>query len=339
MDWAENDSTSPAYIKNRTHYEQWESKTLYEGDIEITDMEGMPVAMIVNPIGLEVGKTYNVNWNGTTYETKAIDNDGITFIGNLDIMNGTGDTGEPFVIAEYPAEIAADNGFYVFVLSIAGDTQVALKIAWEGIVVYKIDDKYINFKKPDMKAMEWEAGYIANKTHYIENYGSFSVEFANVEGLESFVYNNTTYYKVSDKQLSKEALKQCHIGYTKGTAQNGKLDKDTITDNIQYRYCQMNGIGGCFVICDVAATNNTLNTNAQSTGTYIYDLGGYDKITITANEIVNKLDNRFLDLSNYYTITKANSYINNRLTNYYTKAEVDALISDAVAAAVSGVNE
>lgn len=337
VDWAENDSTSPAYIKNRTHYEEWQQKTIYDGDLAISTEDGMPMAMITSPLGLEAGKTYTVYWNGVAYETTASKPEDIVFLGNLDAMNGTGDTGEPFIIAEYGADMAAETGVNVLVLAIMGDTAVSMKITWEGIVVYQIDDKYINFKQPDWNAAEDEPGYIANRTHYIENYGTLKLDNNNLDGLESFVYNSTTYYKVSDALLSLDAMEQCNVSMTTGTTQSGTTAKDSITDNNTYRHFTITGKCHCIVVCDKDATN--LNAEIPSTGTYIGNLGGYDTITITANAIYHKIHTKFLDLSNYYTKTQANNYVLNQLTKYYTKTEVDALISEAVAAAVSGVNE
>lgn len=339
VDWAENDSTSPAYIKNRTHYEEWQQKTLYDGDLVISTEDGMPMAMITSPLGLEAGKTYTVYWNGTAYETTASKPEDIVFLGNLDAMNGTGDTGEPFIIAEYGADMVAETGVNVLVLAIMGDTAVSMKITWEGIVVYQIDDKYINFKQPDWNAAEDEPGYIANRTHYIENYGTLNIDFNDVDGLDTFVYNSTTYYKVSDALLSLDALEQCSVSMTTGTTQTGTTAKDYVNDNNTYRDFSITGKCHCIVVCDVAGVENNYQTEIPSTGTYIGNLGGYDSITILANAIYHKIHTKFLDLSNYYTKTQANNYVLNQLTRYYTKEEVDTLISNAVAAAVSGVSE
>lgn len=74
--------------------------------------------VIMTPIGLEIGKTYTVNWNGTDYEAVGVDALESTggempgvFLGNLAGVGGE-DNGLPFMILEVPAEIAAQMGAY-----------------------------------------------------------------------------------------------------------------------------------------------------------------------------------------------------------------------------------
>lgn len=72
---------------------------------------------ITTPIGLEIGKTYIVNWNGTDYEVVCQDMSSATggaaavYLGNGADM-GFADTGEPFRVLEYGAELASQAGTF-----------------------------------------------------------------------------------------------------------------------------------------------------------------------------------------------------------------------------------
>lgn len=97
-------------------------------------------ATLTDALGLVEGQTYPVNWNGTDYECVCVkveidgDGDGVAdmtlgvALGNVGVMTGGEDTGEPFVIVEPLPEIAAQVGAAVMVLSATGSTSVTLSI-------------------------------------------------------------------------------------------------------------------------------------------------------------------------------------------------------------------
>lgn len=141
-DMAQNDPTQADYVKNRTHWSEGVK------DIPIQGMwwteEGMFAFSV--PLGLEPGQTYVVTWDGVEYEcvAKEFAEDGMTFValGNSDLLSGTGDTGEPFLIGEFPAEFAAEAGVYG--MASATDYTPNHEFSIKGETVHKLDNKFID---------------------------------------------------------------------------------------------------------------------------------------------------------------------------------------------------
>lgn len=90
-------------------------------------------------LGLEEGKSYTVIWDGAEYECKCVlfSDEGIYAIGNLSVAEGTGDTGEPFIIADVP--FVGKYG----IISLNGNGEFVVSIRSLGEVIYKIDSKYL----------------------------------------------------------------------------------------------------------------------------------------------------------------------------------------------------
>lgn len=123
-------------LTDKPFYEETAEKDFYP-ETQVTTTEGNE-ALLENNMILEVGKTYLVNWNGTSYELDSFEfsADGMSAvcIGNEAMMGGA-DNGAPFVIA-YAPEIgtmilAAEAGTYTF----------SVKIVEEE--VHHLDPKYI----------------------------------------------------------------------------------------------------------------------------------------------------------------------------------------------------
>ena len=132
-DWNQNDSTKPDYIKNRPFYtgDPVETVLLEETTAEFTESRGLYLYTLTNPLSLEIGKTYQVFWDGTTYECACVEvNDNAVF-GNLSIKNAGEDTGEPFL--------------YGFAQFFTKDTSAShtISIIDAFTQVVKIDEKYI----------------------------------------------------------------------------------------------------------------------------------------------------------------------------------------------------
>lgn len=82
---------------------------------------------------LEAGKTYTVNWNGTTYKCVAleVDVDGTSLcLGNVGALGAPGidDTGEPFAFIALPDAIVSDIGIYGAVYAVDGSTDAVISI-------------------------------------------------------------------------------------------------------------------------------------------------------------------------------------------------------------------
>lgn len=104
--------------------------------------------MVTAPIGLQIGSTYTVNWNGTDYEVTGQDYSVLSggeiagvSLGNLAAMGGD-DTGEPFVMTEIPADLAAEmGGIYGMIMSLDLSINIPFAIYGEVATIQKIDPR------------------------------------------------------------------------------------------------------------------------------------------------------------------------------------------------------
>ena len=100
-DLAVNDPTDPAYIKNRTHYEADPVLTelMAEQTLEFTiDESGeFGANQSTEGISLVEGETYVVVFDGTEYQCVCQNINDVLCIGNLKVLEGYEDTGEPFM--------------------------------------------------------------------------------------------------------------------------------------------------------------------------------------------------------------------------------------------------
>lgn len=116
---------------------------------EWTDNDGFAV---IAPIGLEIGNTYVVNWDGTEYEVVGQDLFVLTggqlqgvLIGNPVGLGGN-DTGEPFTCIEVSAEIAEAEGVYGMIGPVAGDVTISypFTIYGKGEEIRKLDNRCLD---------------------------------------------------------------------------------------------------------------------------------------------------------------------------------------------------
>ena len=149
-DWSVNDETDPAYVKNRTHWVE-------DGVIEIIPEQTFTVnpdmggAFLTEPLSTSLveDKTYIIQWNVTEYTSTAqvIQEDGITIgvaIGNVDLANGVGDTGEPFVIIEVAKELVEQSGgIYAQIVPLDESTTFITKVGYEGAIYHTIAQEYL----------------------------------------------------------------------------------------------------------------------------------------------------------------------------------------------------
>lgn len=137
----------PKYIKDMYHVEEVIDEILPE--MSYTTSEEMDMTFEVNlSAPITAGKTYEVNWNGTTYKcvAKPYEVDGVVvgnLVGNGDMVLGTGDSGEPFVamsaLPDYAAMINASHAF----IALDGSTSGIVSMKGPKEVVRHIDPKYI----------------------------------------------------------------------------------------------------------------------------------------------------------------------------------------------------
>lgn len=137
-DWNQNDETALDYVKNRPFYtiEPVPTVLLEEITAPFEDAGGgFYRALLQSTNILSVGETYTVSWDGTLYETVCADVDGIPVIGNLSILGGSSDTGEPFVISQ-------TDRIQIVTLNASASHTISISILGAPEVV-KIDEKYL----------------------------------------------------------------------------------------------------------------------------------------------------------------------------------------------------
>ena len=137
-DWNQNDSTAADYVKNRPFYTAWPVPTVLieETTAPFEDVGGGHYYTLIQSTNiLSAGETYIVSWDGTLYESVCADVDGLPAIGNLSIVAGGSDTGEPFVIYE-------NNSIQIATLNTSASHTISISRLGAPEVV-KIDEKYL----------------------------------------------------------------------------------------------------------------------------------------------------------------------------------------------------
>lgn len=138
-DWNAKEGEA-GYVQNRTHWEEQleDIVILPEATFTPEEMDGVLVAPLPNTFTLKEGVTYKVNWNGETYQCKAVGAMGSIFIGNLDAIGSPVEgAGEPFGIGysqEYGERMVFVND---------GSTEVVLSVSEISNVVHKLDKKFL----------------------------------------------------------------------------------------------------------------------------------------------------------------------------------------------------
>lgn len=137
-----------------TKYEQpaWGGESGGETILDTT-LTGDPQEMpIMDKFSLVEGKEYIVHWNGAEYKCAARNVQGeitMTGIGNLGVIEGGTDTGEPFVIVALPGGAADEAGYYGAAMALDGAETVSVKIVEEGETVHRIPSKFIgDYEQP-----------------------------------------------------------------------------------------------------------------------------------------------------------------------------------------------
>lgn len=146
-DWAENDTTSSAYVENRTHYVERtpltevltynteDNDTYYQ--ISYPDEEWAK--------SLNEGDAYSLTLNRVTYTGNIIkknsNNIDIYCLGNLALRSIGEDTGEPFLLVFAPS-------YYniILFLSEASSSGVNMSLSLSSLIIHKLDSKYLDGK-------------------------------------------------------------------------------------------------------------------------------------------------------------------------------------------------
>lgn len=147
-DWNQNDESAVDYIKNRTHYVK--DPVVYEVLNYTNDAPSINNNNGICRIALqkcsfseiEVGRTYSVTINDTTYETVATT---INKIGNDSLGNFGEDSGEIFLVQRISSTLA------LLYLNVSEPpTYISLRITTQLQEVVQLDEKFISYK-PGLK--------------------------------------------------------------------------------------------------------------------------------------------------------------------------------------------
>ena len=171
-DWNQNDKTQPDYVKNRPfHTIDSVEMLMEETTVEFTKTGDMYTSTDQYYLydTLAFGETYQVTWDGTTYECTCAEFEGEAVLGNLSIQGIGEDTGEPFVYG-FSSFYTLDNS--------ASHTISILRMTK---IIIKIEEKYI----PELQYMDK-----VNPT----GTGSFSLnrKFNTIVGNYSFAEGDST---------------------------------------------------------------------------------------------------------------------------------------------------
>ena len=158
-DWNAQEGEA-GYVQNRTHYKiDGQLETLIPETTAIAiDADNGQFGVVEQQTFPELGATYTVNWNGTTYELEAVgvDSDGLTAagFGNVGALTGGASTGEPFLILVIPAEAYEVTQAGALIWALDGSTEVTFSIYRDYTVIKKLDYDFMPKGYPTVKVTE-----------------------------------------------------------------------------------------------------------------------------------------------------------------------------------------
>lgn len=141
----------PGHIANRTHWSKTDiaAEVLPETNISISNEESGEM-YLTTPFSNDVvaGNNYLVKWNEVEYSCIAqevtTDVTTLTVLGNVGAAEGTGNTGEPFVIMIPPRDLAAEmGGIYAVCMALDGVTAASIQINEIVETIQTLDPKYL----------------------------------------------------------------------------------------------------------------------------------------------------------------------------------------------------
>ena len=137
-DWNQNDSTAADYVKNRPFYtgDLVETVLVEESTVSFAAADGVYMGELESTFVPTVGETYKVSWDGTTYESTCVIFNKLQVIGNLSIMGGGSDTGEPFLIV-----VGNGKGIKIGTADTSASHTISISRYIESVV--KINPKYL----------------------------------------------------------------------------------------------------------------------------------------------------------------------------------------------------
>ena len=245
-----------------------------EQQVAFTLSNGLYMAQITNAFEVVEGQTYTVNWDGTEYEcVGAAFGEGVYVLGNLSIMGGGADTGEPFVYSE------SDNQGGFGTLDTAESHTISVKTTAK--TVTPMAEEYL----PENLATKSD---VESTQKVLDGVFSSVATFTfdkQTSGRDTFVFNGFNFYKISDFNPAPDDV----ISFT-GTRESGDNYSEITTGSNCVRY-------GFFIVvasagaCSLAITeSDTGSFTAPSAGLYAqykvdnpYQTAGTGEFTLRAS--------------------------------------------------------
>lgn len=254
-------------------------EVLPETEVEI-DEDGL--GGIERLLGLKVGETYNITYNGVSYTSIAIDGSSLNpdsvgqiVIGNIDLIMGSGDSGTPFVLVETANEDM--QGIILIMADGTVSTTITIAISQDREIVHTIDPKYLPEGLP----------YTENDENIIEIFPETNIaELISVNG-------NTAILSFSDNLVARSEYTVIVNGirYVRTAVE---ITLDGLTGIVIGNYGLLMGgedTGEPFVVMQQGDTQGYFVITPPEEDylkVAIYQGGG--------GEIVHKMDNKYLDL-------------------------------------------
>lgn len=242
-DWNENDLSSPHYIKNRTHWKEPGVITVIPEQVPIyvspvNDSVHLYHFMTEEEPLVDVGKVYNVTFDGVQYDCISFDLDGSCCIGNLSLLllDESKDTGEPFAITI--------DGFAMITKT---DGSHTVSCTTDGFIYHKLSTKYLEkgeivdgifWHKSDAMTLEeaktYEKIFLSLNTGFILRWNNYIITRMQVDNstLSFYCGDFTTLYviRINDNgvfDISDVCTSNISIGdkvkYGVGVSENGPV--------------------------------------------------------------------------------------------------------------------
>ena len=240
-----------------------------EQALAFTLSNGLYMAQITNAFEVVDGQTYTVNWDGTEYECVGVVFNAIPALGNLSIMGGGSDTGEPFV---YGYDTQQHGGMFATHDTSASHT-ISVKATKE--TVTPIAEEYLPENLATKSDVESTQAVLDG---VFSSVATFTFDKQTL-GRDTFMFNAYNYYKISDFNPASEDV----ISF-KGTRESGDELSGIATGNNCVEY-------GSFIIvasagvCSLAISETTTERfTAPSAGLYARYEEGNQSMTAGTGE-------------------------------------------------------
>lgn len=189
--------------------------TLLDENLTLDDIDGsgvLYVKLLQKTVEISAGTTYKVIFNGTEYNCTAFDYDGMIILGNLSIIDESGDdTGEPFMIMPIPDY---NNWTYIYAkttnctISISGDTTVYNVMSDDFLPKYT---KLIKLPVPEVTVKEFSDALDEQESNgALIQWGGIFILRGSTSGKTIEFYADGKEYSVSSTDEGDD-LSQCYL--------------------------------------------------------------------------------------------------------------------------------